>query len=178
MKKLVLTGLLAIGLTAVGWAQTTFPRNGVFDERPGLYAFTNATIVVDSKTTLQNATLLIRDGRIEAVGTSVSIPTGAVIADLKGRRIYPSLIDIDSDYGMPEIKRAPGGFNAAPQLESNKKGPYYWNQAVQPENEAGQLFKVTGPKADELRKLGFGAVLTHPHDGIVRGFRFLSNTGR
>ena len=169
MKKLVLTGLLAVGLTAVGWAQTTFPRNGVFDERPGLYAFTNATIVVDSKTILQNATLLIRDGRIEAVGTSVSVPTGAVVADLKGRRIYPSLIDIDSDYGMPEVKRAPGGFNAPPQLESNKKGPYYWNQAVQPENEAGQLFKVTGPKADELRKLGFGAVLTHPHDGIVRG---------
>ena len=171
MKKLVLTGLLAVGLTAVGWAQTTFPRNGVFDERPGLYAFTNATIVVDSKTILQNATLLIRDGRIEAVGTSVSVPTGAVVADLKGRRIYPSLIDIDSDYGMPEVKRIPGAgsFGAPPQLESSKKGPYYWNQAVQPENEAGQLFKVTGPKADELRKLGFGAVLTHPHDGIVRG---------
>ena len=171
MKKLVLTGLLAVGLTTVGWAQTTFPRNGVFDERPGLYAFTNATIVVDSKTILQNATLLIRDGRIEAVGTSVSVPTGAVVADLKGRRIYPSLIDIDSDYGMPEVKRIPGAgsFGAPPQLESSKKGPYYWNQAVQPENEAGQLFKVTGPKADELRKLGFGAVLTHPHDGIVRG---------
>ncbi len=169
MKKLVLTGLLAAGLTAVGWAQTTFPRNGVYDERPGLYAFTNATIVVDSKTTLQNATLLVRDGRIEGVGTSVTLPAGAVVADLKGRRIYPSLIDIDSDYGMPEVPRLRGGFNAPPQLESNKKGPYYWNQAVQPENEAGQLFKVTGPKADELRKLGFGAVLTHPHDGIVRG---------
>lgn len=169
MKKLILTGLFAVGLTAFGWAQTTFPRNGVFDERPGLYAFTNATIVVDSKTTLRNATLLIRDGRVMAVGSSVLVPAGAVVADLKGRRVYPSLIDIDSDYGMPDVRRAPGGFNAAPQLESNKKGPYYWNQAVQPENEAGQLFKVTGPKADELRKLGFGAVLTHPHDGIVRG---------
>jgi len=169
MKKLVLTGLLVVGLTAVGWAQTTFPRNGVYDERPGLYAFTNATIIVDSKTTLQNATLVVRDGRIEAVGASVSIPTGAVVADLKGRRIYPSLIDIDSDYGMPEVRPAQGGFRAAPQLESNKKGPYYWNQAVQPENEAGQLFKAAGPRADEYRKLGFGAVLTHPHDGIVRG---------
>lgn len=169
MKKLVLTGLLAAGLTAVGWAQTTFPQNGVYDERPGVYAFTNATIVVDPKTTLQNATLLIRDGRVEAVGTSVSVPAGAVVADLKGRRIYPSLIDLDSDYGMPEVRRATGNNRLAPQLETAKKGPYYWNQAVQPENEAGQLFKVTGPKADELRKLGFGAVLTHPHDGIVRG---------
>ncbi len=170
MKKLVLTGLLAFALTTVGWAQTTFPRNGVYDERPGLYAFTNATIIVDAKTTLQNATLLIRDGRVEAVGTGITPPAGAVVADLKGRRIYPSLIDIDSDYGMPEVQRPRGGgFGAPPQLESNKKGPYYWNQAVQPENEAGMLFKVTGPKADELRKLGFGAVLTHPHDGIIRG---------
>lgn len=169
MKKLVLTGLLAVGLMTVGWTQTTFPRNGVFDERPGLYAFTNATIVVDPKTTFQNATLLIRDGRVEAVGASIAVPAGAVIADLKGRRIYPSLIDLDSDYGMPEVQRARGGFNAPPQLESNKKGPYYWNQAVQPENEAGQLFKAAAPRADELRKLGFGAVLTHPHDGIIRG---------
>lgn len=171
MRRHFLTALLAAGLAYSAVAQTTFPRNGVYDERPGLYAFTNATIVVDPQTTLQNATLLIRDGRVEAVGTNVSVPAGTVIADLKGKRIYPALIDIYSDYGMPEIPRAApgGGRGGVPQIESNKKGAYYWNQAVQPENSASQLFKATPAKADELRKLGFGAVLTHPHDGIVRG---------
>ena len=169
MTKHLLTGLLAVGLTYEGMAQATFPRNGVYDERPGLYAFTNATIIVDPQTTLQNATLLIRNGRVEAVGTSVSLPAGTVATDLKGKRIYPALIDIDSDYGMPEVKRDPGNFRAAPQLESNKKGAYYWNQAVQPENDASLLFKADPKKADELRKLGFGTVLTHPHDGVVRG---------
>ncbi|WP_338869461.1 amidohydrolase family protein [Spirosoma sp. SC4-14] len=171
MMRHFLTALLAAGLAYSAVAQTTFPRNGVYDERPGLYAFTNATIVVDPQTTLQNATLLIRDGRVEAVGTAVSVPAGTVIADLKGKRIYPALIDIYSDYGMPEIPRAaPGGRGSgAPQIESNKKGAYYWNQAVQPENSGSLLFKVVPAKADELRKLGFGAVLTHPHDGIVRG---------
>ncbi len=170
MIKHFLTGLLAFGLAGSTMAQTTFPRNGVYDERPGLYAFTNATIVVDPQTTLQNATLLIRDGRVDAVGTSVSLPTGTVVTDLRGKRIYPALIDVDSDYGMPEIVRAPGGgFRATPQLESNKKGAYYWNQAVQPENDASLLFKASATRADELRKLGFGAVLTHSHDGIVRG---------
>ena len=170
MLKHLLTGLFAVGLTCSSMAQTTFPQNGVYDERPGLYAFTNATIIVDPQTTLQNATLLIRNGRVEAVGTTVSVPAGAVVADLKGKRIYPALIDIDSDYGMPEIVRTRGGgFGGTPQYESNKKGAYYWNQAIQPENEAGLLFKANPTKADELRKLGFGAVLTHQHDGIARG---------
>ncbi|CCG99757.1 amidohydrolase [Fibrella aestuarina BUZ 2] len=180
MQKQLLSLLLAIGLVqashlqtmAQSVSQTTFPQNGVRDERSNLYAFTNATIVVDPKTTLQNATLVVRDGRIEAVGTSVSVPKGAVVTNLAGRRIYPGLIDLDSDYGMPEVKRPTGGgFGGfgAPQLESNKKGPYYWNQAIQPENDASQLFKAVTAKADEYRKVGFGAVLTHAHDGIARG---------
>ncbi|UFH52075.1 amidohydrolase family protein [Spirosoma sp. KNUC1025] len=169
MIKHFLTGLLATGLMYTAVAQTTFPRNGVYDERPGLYAFTNATIIVDPQTTLQNATLLIRDGRIEAVGTSVNLPAGAVVTDLKGKRIYPGLVDIDSDYGMPEVKIERRGFFGAPQLESNKKGAYYWNQAIQPENDGSLLFKAASEKADELRKLGFGAVLVYPHDGVARG---------
>ncbi len=170
MTKHYLTALLVGGLAYCSMAQATFPRNGVYDERPGLYAFTNATIIVDPQTTLQNATLLIRNGRVEAVGTSITLPAGTVIADLTGKRIYPALIDIDSDYGMPDVPRSTaGGRTGTPQYESNKKGAYYWNQAVQPENDASVLFKADTKKADELRKLGFGAVLTHPHDGIARG---------
>ncbi|GAB2557729.1 amidohydrolase family protein [Spirosoma areae] len=169
MTKHLLTAMLAASLTCSAVAQTTFPQNGVYDERSGLYAFTNATIVVDPQTTLQKATLLIRDGRIEAVGASVSLPAGTVVADLTGKRIYPSLIDIDSDYGMPEVRQERRPFGAPPQYESTKKGAYYWNQAIQPENEADLVFKATPAKADELRKLGFGTVLTHPHDGLVRG---------
>ena len=169
--KHVLTVLLTVGLLQTSLAQTTFPRNGTFDERPGLFAFTNATIVVDPQTTLQNATLLVRDGKIEAVGKAVTIPAGAVIANLSGKQIYPALLDIDSDYGMPEAARPAtgGGRGGAPQYESSKKGPYYWNQAIQPETDAGIAFKANAAKADELRKLGFGAVLTHAHDGIARG---------
>lgn len=174
MQKQLLSLLLAVGLVEAGWSQTTFPQNGVRDERPNLYAFTNATLVVDPKTTLQKATLVVRDGRIEAVGTSVTIPKGAMVTDLAGRRVYPGLIDLDSDYGMPEPPRPAtpggrGGGGGAPQLESNKKGPYYWNQAIQPENNAGELFKAVAAKADEYRKQGFGTVLTHAHDGIARG---------
>ncbi len=169
MIKPLLAGLLAVGLVQFAYAQTTFPKNGVYDERPGLYAFTNATIVIDPQTTLTNATLLVRNGRIDAVGQTVKLPAGTVVTDLKGKRIYPALIDIDSDYGMPEVKPDRTPRQANPQFESKKTGPYYWNQAVQPENDGSQLFKADDKKADELRKMGFGSVLTHPHDGLARG---------
>jgi hypothetical protein len=62
-----------------GWAvcaQETFPRNDVKDSRAGLYAFTNATIIVDPQTTIQNATLLIKGSKIEQVGANISVPKG------------------------------------------------------------------------------------------------------
>jgi imidazolonepropionase-like amidohydrolase len=166
-----LTALVAgLAVTALCQAQETFPRNGAYDERSGRYAFTNANIVTDSKTTLEGATLLIENGLIRELGKSVKIPAGTVVVDLKGKYIYPSLIDLDSDYGMPEVKRErPAVGRLTPQLESNKKGAFGWNQAIQPENDASAMFAPEASKAAELRKIGFGTVLSHGHDGIVRG---------
>ncbi|HZH00623.1 MAG TPA: hypothetical protein VEY32_06045, partial [Flavisolibacter sp.] len=80
--------LLACGfvlLAHVGLAQPTFPENGVADPRHGHYAFTNATIVKDAGTTLTNATMVIKDGKIISVGTGVKVPAGAVEVDCKGK---------------------------------------------------------------------------------------------
>ncbi len=79
--------------------QATFPENGVVDPRNGSYAFTNATIVKDAATTLTNATMVVKDGKIISVGSSVKVPAGAVEIDCKGKFIYPSFIDIYADYG-------------------------------------------------------------------------------
>ena len=81
-------------------AQETFPVNGVADERSGSYAFTNATIVKDAQTTIQNATLVISHGKIVAVGANVAVPKDAAVIDCKGKYIYPSFIDLFSDYGI------------------------------------------------------------------------------
>ncbi|MBC7920507.1 MAG: amidohydrolase family protein [Ferruginibacter sp.] len=173
MKRIFTALIFTVWTFGFAGAQTTEPRNGVYDERPEQYAFTNATIIVDYQTTLEGGTLLIRDGRIEAVGKDVKIPAGVVTTDLKGKRIYPSLIDLYADYGMPEVKKAAFSFFGPPQLESKKKGPYYWNQAIHPETNAGDVFNADPKKADEMRKIGFGTVLTHPPDGIIRGSSML-----
>jgi imidazolonepropionase-like amidohydrolase len=149
--------------------QATYPVNGPTDPRHTVFAFTNARIYVDYKTIVDSATLIIRDGKILEVGQEIAIPKEAVIVDLAGKSIYPSLIDIHSDYGMPEIKRDGKGQDYNPQFLSNTKGAYSWNQAVRPEYDAYRNWSVDGKKAEELRKLGFGSVLSVNKDGIVRG---------
>lgn len=167
--KLLFSGLLFAALLQ---AQETFPVNGVADKREGCYAFTNATIVTNAQNTLNNATLVIRDGKIIAVGTTgVVIPKDAVVVDCKDKYIYPSFIDIYSDYGIAAPQRAMGSFNfnAPAQISSNTKGAYGWNQAIKPETDAAKVFSVDDAKAKSFRDIGFGAVLTHVKDGIARG---------
>ncbi|HEY0678237.1 MAG TPA: amidohydrolase family protein [Chitinophagaceae bacterium] len=152
-------------------AQVTHPVNGVADERSGHYAFTNATIVKDAATTITNATLVIKEGKIVAVGANLKVPAGAVEIDCIGKFIYPSVIDIYSDYGTPAMQARQGGFNFAQpaQLNTATKGPYGWNQAIKSEVDAFRVFAADEAKARALRDLGFGAVLTHVKDGIARG---------
>ncbi len=156
-------------------AQATFPENGVVDPRHGTYAFTNATIVKDVATTLNNATMIIKDGKIISVGTTAKIPVGAIEVDCKGKFIYPSFIDIYADYGtsLPTPQQsgagAGGGFFAPQQFTSNAKGPYGWNQAIKSEVDAYKVFTIDDNKAKPLREAGFGTVLSHMRDGISRG---------
>lgn len=152
-------------------AQTTYPVNGVADPRTSHYAFTNATLVRDAQTTIPNATLLVREGKIVAAGANITIPSNATVIDCKGKFIYPSFIDIYSDYGITAAQRPAGGFNffAAAQLTSNQKGAFGWNQAIRADVESDKLFNVDDAKAKPLRDLGFGTVLTHSKDGIARG---------
>lgn len=148
-------------------AQEGFPVNGVPDERPGLYAFTNTTLFVDYQTKIENATLVINDGKVVSAGAGVSIPRGAIIIDLEGKYVYPGLVDPYTGYGMPEVKKASGG--DGPQYGSELKGPYGWNDAFKSTYRSTADFTPKSKDAGTLRKSGFGAVLTFRPDGIMRG---------
>ena len=167
MRKLAFVfGLLSIVLY-LSSQETTFKTNGPDDYREGVHAFTNATIWKNYNTKIDSATLIIRDGNVVDAGKNISIPKGAIIHDLKGKFIYPSFIDIFSDYGMPDVAKAK--WNEDPQMESNIKGAFGWNQAIHTDFHADRIFIVNDSKADELRKIGFGTVLTNKKDGIARG---------
>jgi imidazolonepropionase-like amidohydrolase len=150
------------------FSQTTFPTNGAPNPTHSYYVFTNCTLHVDADNTINNATLIIKDGQVIEASEKVSIPDAAVVMDLKGKHVYPSFIEMYSDYGMPEVKPAQRHFGP-PQMESNIKGAYGWNQAIKSDVDAYKQFQNNEAKADELRKQGFGVVLTSSKDGIVRG---------
>ena len=170
MMKQLLTLALVFSATVL-FGQQTYPVNGSYDTRPGLFAFTNATIVVNANQTISNGTLLVKGQTIQSVGSGTTVPAGYVVIDLKGKFIYPSLIDPFTTYGIPEPARtAGGGFGGRQSIFiSTKKGSYNWNEAIRPETEARTMFTIDTKKADELRKAGFGSVNTLNHDGIARG---------
>jgi len=160
--------MVAIFVTSA-WAQETLPRNDVKDQREGAYAFTNATIVADYQTDFINGLMLIRDGKIEYVGISKAIPAGYTTIDLSGKRIYPSLIDVYSNYGQPKVERTRRTRNSPEQFMSKTDGAYNANQSIKAEYSAAENFTIDAKKAKEMRGLGFGAANTFRADGIARG---------
>ncbi len=170
MRRIILSlSLLVIGATA--FAQESFPINGVRDVRTGVYAFTNATIVQNEKTKIEKGTLVIKQGKIVAVGATVEVPKEAIIVDCNGKFIYPSFVDPLTDYGANTPKRSAAAFNfgAPAQFGSNKAGAYNWNQAIKPEVNAVESFSIDEATASGFRNNGFGVVFTHVRDGIARG---------
>ena len=154
-KQIILLLLIVVVPIANGFSQKTFPQNGVYDEREGLFAFINATIFKSWNEKLENATLIIRNGRVEAIGNGLTIPREAVVIDLRGKNIYPSFIEPFSNYGMPEISARPagqgGGGRQTVQMLSNKKGAFSWNEALKTEVKAHEIFNLNEKEAEILR---------------------------
>ena len=63
---------------------------------PAATVIQNATILTVTRGTIQKGSILIRDGRIAAVGERVSVPAGATVIDASGRFVMPGIIDAHS----------------------------------------------------------------------------------
>lgn len=66
-------------------------------------AITGGTVYPVSGPKIDHATVLIRDGRIAAVGTNVAVPAGATRIDATGKWVTPGLIDGAGQMGLREI---------------------------------------------------------------------------
>lgn len=149
-------------------AQEYFPKNdGVKSVNSNYTAFTNAKIYLTHNQVIDKGTLLIKDGRVIASGAQVTLPKNTTIIDIDGKSIYPSFIDMYTDFGVEKPKRANGN-GRSPQYNPTRSG-YYWNDHVMPENNAISKFKFDDKKAKDFLNAGFGVVNTHIQDGIVRG---------
>jgi imidazolonepropionase-like amidohydrolase len=83
-------------------------QNGVTFPR-GTYAIRNAHIVTVSGADIDNGTVVIRDGKIESVGTAVNVPAGAQTIDGTGLWVYPGMIDAGTSMGLVEVGQGAAG---------------------------------------------------------------------
>lgn len=130
----------------------------------GLYAIRNARIVTVSGPVMETGTILVRDGKIEAVGTGVVIPSGAQEIDARGLTVYPGMIDIGTSLGLVEIEAgAPGTVDLAEVGDMNPNA-----QAIFGINPHSAHVTVT-------RVNGVTTVLSIPRGGIISGQAALIN---
>ena len=67
----------------------------------------NATIMTAAGQEIQGGSILLRNGRIVAVGTNVDAPSDATVVDGTGKWVTPGVIDTHSHIG---VYAAPGTF--------------------------------------------------------------------
>src|SRR6476660_6032771 len=83
-------------------------QQGVMPPR-GTFVIRNARIVTVSGADIENGSILIRDGKIEAVGTSVNAPAGAHQIEGRGLSVYPGMIELGTSMGLVEVPQGANG---------------------------------------------------------------------
>lgn len=177
MKKLshavVAASLTVLGANSV-YADQTSHVYGIHDRSANHYALTNATVFLEPGKSIENATLVIDNGRIISVKAKGKVPAGATEIDLTSHMVYPGFIDPYSNYvaakdksaGSPPARRSR---DEAPKYTGDRKGGNAWNNAVNAEINWVDQFKPDSATASKYTKNGFTAVQTAKFDGIFQG---------
>jgi len=138
-------------------------QQGVLPPR-GTFAIRNARIVTVSGPDIENGTVVIRDGKIEAVGANVSVPAGAQSIDGRGLSVYPGMIDAGTNMGLVEVPQGANGtvdLSEVGELNPNAKAII----AVNPHSAHIAVTRVEG----------ITNTLTAPTGGLISGQAALIN---
>ena len=172
----ILAAAVALLVCFSAFGQENLTPNGIADQRAGAYAFRNANIYQADGSILGGGTLLVREGRIVEINDDDDVPAGYFPIDLAGKYVYPGLIDIYTDYGVPGLERPRdengGGENLAPDDRARNV-----NDAIRADFRAAAAFVSDEDEREELRGRGFTAVLSLLLDGIARGTSALITLG-
>jgi imidazolonepropionase-like amidohydrolase len=138
-------------------------QQGVIPPR-GIFAIRNARIVTVSGADIESGTIVIRDGKIEAVGANVTVPAGAQTIEGRGLTVYPGMIDAGTNMGLVEV---PQGANGT--VDTSEVGEFNPNaKAITAVNPHSAHIAVT-------RVEGITNTLTAPTGGLISGQAALIN---
>jgi imidazolonepropionase-like amidohydrolase len=135
---------------------------GAQSQPPTAYAITHARIFTVSGAPIDDGTLVIRDGKIVAVGANVEIPAGAQVIEGKGLQVYPGLFDAVTQMGLSEISAV------SATVDSAETGPY------NPDVVAATAVLPSSEHIPVTRAAGITEVLAVPGSG---GFDFSGSRG-
>ena len=156
MQRILLTVyfLVSVATRIAAADQTSTPQEALRSNPPSVYAITGAMIVAHPDATPIAATIVVRHGRIEAIGPDVLVPDDAKEIKLNGKTIYAGFIDAYSEQTI-----------STDRLNGSAR---YWNGQITPQlSVADQL--PNNPDTESLRKQGFVAQLIAPADGVIKG---------
>ncbi|MEQ9400936.1 MAG: amidohydrolase family protein [Longimicrobiales bacterium] len=161
---LVLSLVLSVGASAQQ-ASRTAPIEGMRDNGTGYHALVGARAVTSPGRTIENATIVIRNGLIQSVERGAAAPAGARVWDLSGHTVYAGFIDSHADLGMDQVP------------EGGDVGPTHWNPQVRAWFSTTDNLQDDEDRRKALRSQGFGTALVVPKQGIFRGSASVVNLG-
>lgn len=175
---------IALLLAAASAAAQERP-SGLREAAPGWHALTGARIVVRPGQVIERGTLIVRDGRVVAVGAQLPVPAGAREWKLDGATVLPGFIDLASPLGVPAALREPPAAAPDPFAEPGPRvnppptgAPLAGrslaarNPMLRAEQQVAAQLELrpdTQAALAQARRLGFGAVLAAPSYGVLRG---------
>lgn len=120
-------------------------------------ALQGATIHTVTNGVIENGTIVFENGVITAVGTDVTIPSGARVVDVSGKHIYPGLIDLYSTVGISEI--------GAVDMSNDVREVGDFNPNIRAEVGVNAESRHIGTS----RSAGVLTALTTPEGGLISG---------
>jgi len=122
-------------------------------------AITGGKVYTVSGATIDNGTVIIRDGRIVAVGPNVPIPEGAQRIDATGKWVTPGLVDAATVLGVSEISAVQGTNDASATGHDNIAAAFRVADGLNP----------TSALLSPTREDGITTVVIHPDNGLIAG---------
>jgi imidazolonepropionase-like amidohydrolase len=134
-------------------------------------AVVGANVVIAPGRSVPNAIILIRQGRIIALGSEVSIPAEAQRWDVTGKTIYPGFIDA---YGELDVPLA--SLDEREQAGEVQRPAAHFNPRVAPQRRAEAWYQPDAAQLRRWRTQGFVARLVAPTGAVIQGTSCLVST--
>jgi imidazolonepropionase-like amidohydrolase len=135
---------------------------------PQYFAIRGATVVPVSGPRLENATIIISRGVINAVSKDATIPDEAWVIEGKGLIVYPGLIDSFTDVGIPPALASSGGEAGSRPTQPISHGPED-RPGSTPWRSAADEASLTDKRVETWRSAGFTTVVSAPKGGMFPG---------